>query len=558
MKKYVKRAIGLFLVCAICAVSFGVTAFAQDGPVANGIVGLTFGEVKSVISGQTVTGNVYTYDVGGTDAFTVSFQYDTAVFAGLEVEAGVGVSVLAQRDDDGLVGVVFMADPNAADYSSLLKVIVTAGPDEADGAIFIASAEAAKQGGLILFTIDGGANLSVVHEGLVDEFTIQTLSKAMALYLLDKTSANWAAASKYDMNGDGVIDLQDFIMIANAILDNQRIAKLRFSSDGKFKIMQMSDFQDYVNNTNKPTVHQSSIILMNAALEAEKPDLVVMTGDQLGGNMNAEALQEYIRQMVAPMEEHGVPWLVTYGNHDEDATTALSAGWNKIQQLAFYRSFAHNVNRATMSGATGFYPNGLNTYAVGDMYQLIYDNAGQTPLYNVWALDSNEYDREYSIYSNIGGDSYDWIRPKQVQWYSKTSQLLEAKYGKLNSLMFYHIPLQEWSDMWNNSAKYGVTGEKHEQECPAAVNSGLFLAALERDDVKGMFVGHDHVNTYLGNFHGIFLGYDANVGYQTYGLGGTAANNNRLRGVRVFELDKSDLSKFATRMVFASDLGVNQ
>ena len=84
----------------------------------------------------------------------------------------------------------------------------------------------------------------------------------------------------------------------------------------------------------------------------------------------------------------------------------------------------------------------------------------------------------------------------------------------------------------------------------------MFTAALERGYVKGMFVGHDHVNNYTGNYYGIQLGYDANVGYQTYGLGG--ADNDRLRGVRVFELDENNLETFTTQMVTAQDLGVNQ
>ncbi len=59
-----------------------------------------------------------------------------------------------------------------------------------------------------------------------------------------------------------------------------------------------------------------------------------------------------------------------------------------------------------------------------------------------------------------------------------------------------------------------------------------------------------------GKYYGIYLGYDANVGYQTYGLGGE--QNDRLRGVCVFELDQDNLDAFTTRMVFATDLGVNQ
>lgn len=319
--------------------------------------------------------------------------------------------------------------------------------------------------------------------------------------------------------------------------------QLCFHEDGSFKIMQMSDFQDYVND-EKPEVNPRSIELMTKAIAQEQPDLVVMTGDQIGGNMNGEQLQNYITQMVAPLEEAGVPWLVTYGNHDEDATDALAEGWNKIRQLDFYMSFAHNVNQPSMSGVESVDENG-NTIAVGDMNILVYDNNGEKPLYNVWAFDSNRY--------TDGG--YDIIRHDQVSWYYETSKELESQYGLLNSLMFFHIPLPEWGIMTSDALRYDVSGHKYEDECPGVVNSGLFAAASERGDVRGMFVGHDHVNDYVGTYRNIVLGYDANVGFQTYGLGGE--ENNYMRGVRVFELNAEDLSTFDTHMLYASDLGID-
>ena len=52
---------------------------------------------------------------------------------------------------------------------------------------------------------------------------------------------------------------------------------MRFNSDGKFKIMQITDIQEI------PDVSPDTIKLINAALEEEKPDLVVLTGDQIKG-----------------------------------------------------------------------------------------------------------------------------------------------------------------------------------------------------------------------------------------------------------------------------------
>ena len=558
MKRKSIKVLGVILAIAMCASSLGVVAYAQEEPATNGIIGLTFGEVKSVISGQTATGRVFTYDVAGSDAFSVTFQYDVMAFAGLDVEAGSGVTILASKEDDGLVGVVFIVDPSTADYSNLLKVTVTGGPDETEGAVSIVSAEAARQGGLVLFTIDSNVSkLTVVNDGLVDDFNIQTLSKAMTFYLLDRSSPNWAAASRYDMNEDGVIDLQDFIKIANIILDNQRISKLRFSEDGKFKIMQVTDVQDYLRfSAGRTQLDQRTVALLTALVEAESPDMIVVTGDNVGSNMNEAEFTEYIRQFAEMFDAQKIPWMITYGNHDEDASTALAeGGWDCIKQLAYFRGYEYNINRASM-GNPGVRPNG-RTYAVGDMYQLIYDNEGKNPIYNVWALDSN---RPIDTFSRaIGGDGYDWVKPSQINWYYKNSQLLEAKHGTINSLMFMHIPLPEWAVMWaahhdsnRPNANYGITGERNEREYPAAVNSGLFLATFERQDVRGIFVGHEHINDYYGNFHGIYLGYSANIGYATYGLGGD--QNDRLRGGRIFELDQNDLTTFETRMVYARDI----
>ena len=447
MRALSRRVVSLILAIMVC---FCLSTIAYAAGAA-GTIGLSFGGVKTVVSGETITGNIYSYDIGGTDAFDVTFCYDSIAFSDIKAEATEGVTVLASRVVDNELSVVFMVDPLTADYSNLLNIVATAGPDEMVGSIDIISANAAKNGEQVVLTIAADDNtISIVHDGIITEFNITTLSRAMMFFMYDKTYPNWAAAAMYDIDGDGVIMIDDFIKIANAIIDAQRISMLKFSADGKFKILQMSDIQDYISPPGRPVMDQRTIALINAVLDAECPDLVVITGDHTyeRGNMSAADLQEYIQQMVTPFEEHHVPWMITYGNHDEDSTPALNAGWNKIQQLAYYRSFTYNVNRASMSGAQAFEPNGRNTICVGDMYALIYDHDGKKPVYNVWALDSNRYD--LSGY-RIG--TYDWIRSDQIQWYTKTSKLLEAKYGeKINSLMFYHIPTPDCITMWEGGS----------------------------------------------------------------------------------------------------------
>ncbi|WP_202798997.1 hypothetical protein [Saccharopolyspora spinosa] len=105
-------------------------------------------------------------------------------------------------------------------------------------------------------------------------------------------------------------------------------------------------------------------------------------------------------------------------------------------------------------------------------------------------------------------------------------------------------------------ARHGIVGERNEAECPGPFNSGMFNAILTRGDVKGVFCGHDHVNTYHSNYYGVLLGYAGSTGFGTYGLSG--AERNRLRGARVYTLNENTENVLdSTYMVFAKDYGID-
>ncbi len=53
--------------------------------------------------------------------------------------------------------------------------------------------------------------------------------------------------------------------------------------------------------------------------------------------------------------------------------------------------------------------------------------------------------------------------------------------------------------------------------CCAALNTGLYAAMKEMNDIKALWVGHDHKNDFHGDFHGITLGYGRKTGYGGYG-----------------------------------------
>ncbi|WP_448810362.1 metallophosphoesterase family protein [Agromyces bauzanensis] len=329
---------------------------------------------------------------------------------------------------------------------------------------------------------------------------------------------------------------------------------LTFHPDGTFKLVQFNDTQDD-EHTDRRTVE-----LIEKTLDSEQPDMVLINGDVITGGCETRlAVKQAINNVVWPMESRGIPWAVTYGNHDEDSLP--QSGVDEAMMLDFYRSYDHNLNAESVAGLTG----------TGNTIVPIGSAAGAREAFALWLLDSGRYAPGTIAGQDFSGyPTWDWLRMDQVAWYRSESQQLEQRLGrKLPGLMFIHIALWEHRFMWwggvdtrteadaaRGRARHAIVGERNEDECPGPINSGMFNAILERGDVKGVFVGHDHVNDYYGDYYGVLLGYAPGTGFGAYGLPG--AERNRMRGGRVFELtENGDEVQIATRVVYARDLGID-
>ncbi|MEA3549324.1 MULTISPECIES: metallophosphoesterase family protein [unclassified Pseudarthrobacter] len=329
---------------------------------------------------------------------------------------------------------------------------------------------------------------------------------------------------------------------------------LAFRPDGRFKVIQFNDTQDD-EQTDRRTIE-----LMDRTLDAEKPDFVVINGDVINGGCDTELeVKQALNHVVQPMERRQIPWAVTFGNHDEDSVART--GMTEARMLQFLQSYAFNVNGDSTDGLTG----------TSNSLLLVQSSKSKDPAFGLWLIDTGRYAPDTINGQDFEGyPDWDWVRMDQVAWYRNLSIATEQKYGrKIPSLMWGHIALHEHRSMWFASIdsrtdadhqravkKHGIVGERNEDECPGPFNSGLFNAFLERGDVRGYFVGHDHVNTYVGNYYGVELGYAPGTGFGAYGLPG--ADRNRLRGARVFELDENHAGIYKeTRLVFAKDLGID-
>ncbi len=272
--------------------------------------------------------------------------------------------------------------------------------------------------------------------------------------------------------------------------------RLKFRNDQTFTIVQFTD----VHWKNGDEKDMRSRRLMEAVLEAERPDLAVFTGDVIDSVHCRDPKRSFV-QAVEAVERHGIPWAAVFGNHDAEE------GVTREELMTVMADCRYSLAEPGPAGVTG-----VGNYAVP-----VFGAKRDEPAARLYFLDSGSYAPE-----NIGG--YGWITLEQTNWYMRESQR-NAK--RVPALAFFHIPLPEYDDVWRTQTCYGF---KHEPVCCPKINTGFYSALLARGEVIATFAGHDHVNDYYGDLYGIRLYYGRSTGYNTYGKEGFR------RGARVIRL----------------------
>ncbi len=318
---------------------------------------------------------------------------------------------------------------------------------------------------------------------------------------------------------------------------------IKFNSDGKFKIMMINDTQD-VGKGNK----EQTVKFIEKALDTENPDLVVFVGDQLADIYPAASKEDYkkaIDNVVKPLADRNIPFLVTLGNHDHDRANLMS----EEEMFEYYASYPNCIS---VKGSTDPFTN--NT--------LVYGSDGETVAFNIYMMDTN----------NTGSTaSYTGIYQNQLDWYNAKSAELKAANGgeAVPSLLFQHVPVKEIYGLlkecdWDTDGaiysrrdhKWYVLNEELAEgdlgEAPCSedfdIVTGEYQAWIANGDIMGAFFAHDHNNNFVGtSVDGIKMGYNGGVGFRAYGA-------ECGRTIRVFNLDESDVTNYETHLIYYNTL----
>lgn len=294
------------------------------------------------------------------------------------------------------------------------------------------------------------------------------------------------------------------LLIAGVLNLNAQKPVLKFNQDGKFKIVQFTDTHVIYGDSRSDV----AIERMNEVLDAEKPDFVIYTGDVIFGRPAKESLARAIE----PVVSRGIPFGVTWGNHDDEQDLSRKELYDLIKDIP-------NNLTSTVEGITG-----VTNYVL-----TLKDRAGKDAC-ALYMFDSNAY----STLEGIKG--YGWVAHDQIGWYKEQSKkLTEANGGTpLPALSFFHIPFPEFSEAVSADGVFMI-GSRKEKVASAKINSGLAVAMLEAKDVMAVSVGHDHVNDYMVEWNGLMLCYGRYTGGSTVYHDIHGGN-----GARVFELTEGE------------------
>lgn len=303
---------------------------------------------------------------------------------------------------------------------------------------------------------------------------------------------------------------------------------LRIQKSGQFKILQLADLHfstgpgkcldTFPDSPENCEADPRTLEYITLILDREKPDYVVMTGDQIFGQASPDSETSMLK-VVAPLIERKIPYSMVFGNHDHEGSLS------RKDLMSFVSLLPYSLSEIGPEGVSG----------IGNYVVQVLGPKSNHPALTMYFLDSHAYSPNAKLYPG-----YDWLKEDQLSF-------LESKYASLKpgqdeyshihmSMAFFHIPIPEYKD-----PDQKFIGQFREPSTAPRYNTGA-RDVLAKIGVKVLSVGHDHANNFCLDHRkdeqpDIYLCHGGGAGEGGYGgYGGV------VRGVRVFDINSQAAS----------------
>ncbi|EST09589.1 Phosphoesterase domain protein [Kalmanozyma brasiliensis GHG001] len=233
---------------------------------------------------------------------------------------------------------------------------------------------------------------------------------------------------------------------------------LKFKKDGSFKILQLADL--HFSTTPEPCrdidvsdprwssrgclAKNDTLSLIHNWLDTEKPDLVVLTGDQLNGQSTSWDPRSVLSLYTAPLISRKIPYAVIFGNHDSE-----SGPLSREEQMQIASNMPYSLSSVGPSLITG-----TGNY----LLKVESGREDRAHVASLWFMDSGTH-AEKDRWKPWVKPGYGFIHKDQIEWFT-------TKYGEIKeSLLPYQpdgaadLPKQPWrrGKEWDSDADGGQT-----------------------------------------------------------------------------------------------------
>ncbi|KAL7419143.1 Phosphatase dcr2 [Cryptotrichosporon argae] len=335
----------------------------------------------------------------------------------------------------------------------------------------------------------------------------------------------------------------------------------RFHSNGTYKIMQIADLHYSVGkgecrDTDDPDCigDEDTATWLAAALDAERPDLVVFSGDQLNGQGTSYDSRSVLAKFAKPVIDREIAWAAVFGNHDSEIAD------DRIEQMRALSAMPYSLAKPGPGNVDG-----VGNYAI----KLRSPDASRTHIFTLYFLDSHA---EQKVTLPWVKADYDYLKTSQIEWFRNVSSHIKpiqrpftpdgaddlgniwrarslpsrldarqtSKLARPNAMMWFHIPLPEAyndADTDRASGQHLEMGDQLDTPGSSKHNSGFFYNAIKESyeqggtdgdvewfgdekvtEVKVLSHGHCHNTDRCRRVDGVWMCFDGGSSFSGYGL----------------------------------------
>lgn len=276
----------------------------------------------------------------------------------------------------------------------------------------------------------------------------------------------------------------------------------------KFRILQFTDIQ------YDKDVDDESIRVVDAVTEYASPDLIILTGDNVGGEFlifRKKKALSIVEQITRCFDRKKIPWTMCFGNHDAVWGKRAKRLMSNVYEQGEYFLGAKNE----VKGLERYENEQEDTYR--NSFYPVFDSNGRE-VFGIVVLDCAT-----AVFT-----PYKAFCDSQLEFYGNIS----VRHKDLPIVLFTHIPIKEMQTAYDKredkqivkafvgDAENPLKGKVYYPSKDEVQNQKFSEKMLRYGNIKGVFVGHDH----LANFAAVSNmreGYDMITAYgrlSSYGM----------------------------------------